>query len=90
MTAEEKEQYMLKRQSDAFDKFEQLNIEKLMFDKSGKTSYEKLEKNYAEIKKALTLIPLYGQEIKRRMQDPSLTDEQADKLTVFKNNERWQ
>lgn len=80
MTAEEKEQYMLKRQSDAFDKFEQLNIEKLMFDKSGKTSYEKLEKNYAEIKKALTLIPLYGQEIKRRMQDPSLTDEQADKL----------
>lgn len=80
MTEDEKKQYMRDRQTDAFNTFEKLNIEKLMFDKSGKNSFEKLSKNYREIQTAFRLMPMYESEIARRMSNPNLTDEESQAL----------
>ncbi|MCR5775342.1 MAG: hypothetical protein K6G42_09690 [Lachnospiraceae bacterium] len=65
---------------DAYGMMEALGIEKLMFDKSGKTSYEKLEKNYEAIRKTLAYLPDYEAAITQRKGNPNLTDAEKDAL----------
>ena len=80
MKKEEREQYQSERQKEAFNTFEKLNIEKLMFDKSGKTSFEKLSKNYLEIKTAIHMLPMYEKEIALRLSNTHITDEEKEAL----------
>ena len=54
---------------DVYGDLSKLNMAELMFDKSGKTSYVKLIKNYAEIREIMIYLPKFAEIIEGKIKD---------------------
>lgn len=67
-------------QGNAFAILEALDIEKLMYDKSGGNYYEKLVRHYRPVKMVLSYIPGYEAAIKTRLSAANLSDDDKDML----------